>query len=190
MLISRTQGTRPGRNTGRAAGVQDSEHRLAYQPVSSDHIRVHERAGHRRWSTNAVISSPSSRAQFSPSRGSLPPIVSGTAPPSQTNPTTQPQLPRCLDSIRDKHLKTDVSTQTRPPAPPRSRYRAHCCAGAAQVNTPTSPRRVSREHFPQVRRASWVANTNRHGSCTLTPSDLPLLRQHVQKKMHTGLAHW
>lgn len=34
MLISRTQGTRPGRNTGRAAGVQDSERRLAYQPVS------------------------------------------------------------------------------------------------------------------------------------------------------------
>lgn len=71
MLISRTQGTRPDRNTGRAAGFQDSERRLAFQPVGTENIRLHERAGHRRWSTNVLISSPL-EPKFSPSRGSLP----------------------------------------------------------------------------------------------------------------------
>jgi hypothetical protein len=164
---------------------------FAYLPVCTKDIRVHERAG-RRCSLLKHRRPPhliSSRAKFSPSRGSLPSSHNLPAQPNLT--TSTPAPPQGVPSpIRDKHLKKDVSTETRPPATPSLRYRAHCCAGAAQVNT----RGESRGNI--LCGARVVGRQHHHGSCTLTPSDLPYLSSaivpdnKIEGIMRTGLVHW
>lgn len=112
MLISRTQGTRPGRNTGRAAGFQGSERRLASQPVRTEHIRVHERAGHGRCITSVLISSPL-EPNFSPSRGS------SRARLLLRKPTQQPNLTSLNSLVVSTQSATSTSKQTCRPRPDR-----------------------------------------------------------------------